>query len=144
MKLNYVMNVVRVKIFKIQFVYLSIIKKIRDMTNTMNIDLVALTSERGDSCYHEHNGEKIYDFRRVTITVNNADGSSKKYLIVRSTAVHSRYKHYIETYTIPADATWYDSQRNKRWKWYDDSNFDTKLKKLAREIAKTDHAIRNW
>ena len=108
------------------------------------LDLVALTSQRGDSCYREIAGEKVYDFKRVIITVTRADGSRKKYEINRATCGHQTYKHHIETYVVPADACWYDSQRNKCWKWYDDTNFDAKLYKLSREIAKTDHRIELW
>ena len=107
-------------------------------------DLVAMSSERGESCYREIDGVRIYDFRRVIITVTNADGSRKKYYINRATCGHQKYMHHIETHTIPADATWFDSERNKRWKWYDDSNFNAKLQKLAREIAKTNHEIHIW
>jgi hypothetical protein len=45
-------------------------------------------------------------------------------------------------YMEGADEVDYILFTHNYWKWYDDSNFDTKLKKLAREIAKTDHAIR--
>jgi hypothetical protein len=107
------------------------------------LDLVAMTSQRGDSCYREIEGEKVYDFRRVIITVTRADGSTKKYEINRATCGHI-YKHHIETYVVPADADWLDSQRNKCWKWYDDTNFDAKLHKLSREIAKTDYQIQLW
>jgi hypothetical protein len=108
------------------------------------LDLVAMTSQRGDSCYREIEGEKVYDFRRVIITVTRADGSRKKYEINRATCGHQTYKHHIETYVVPADADWLDSQRNKCWKWYDDNNFDAKLHKLSREIAKTDYQIQLW
>lgn len=108
------------------------------------LDLVAMTSQRGDSCYREIEGEKVYDFRRVIITVTRADGSRKKYEINRATCGHQTYKHHIETYVVPADADWLDSQRSKCWKWYDDNNFDAKLHKLSREIAKTDYQIQLW
>ena len=114
------------------------------MTKEMNIDLVAMTSQRGDMCYREIAGEKVYDFRRVIITVTRADGSRKKYEINRATCGHQTYKHHIETYVLPKDANWLDSQRNKCWKWYDDMKFDAKLKHLSREIAKTDHRIDIW
>ena len=107
-----------------------------------NLDLVAMTSEIGTSCYREIEGEKLYDFKRVHIVVTNDDGSKKRYDIHRGSGRPQKYMHHIETHTIPADATWYDSERNKRWKWYDDSNFNTKLQKLAREISKTNHEIR--
>ena len=108
------------------------------------LDLVAMTSQRGDMCYREIEGEKVYDFRRVVITVTRADGSTKKYEINRATCGHQTYKHHIETYVVPKDADWFDSQRNKCWKWYDDNNFDAKLHKLSREIAKTDYQIHIW
>jgi hypothetical protein len=108
------------------------------------LDLVAMTSQRGDSCYREIEGEKVYDFKRVIITVTRADRSTKKYEINRATCGHQTYKHHIETYVVPADADWLDSQRNKCWKWYDDNNFDAKLHKLSREIAKTDYQIQLW
>lgn len=108
------------------------------------LDLVAMTSQRGDSCYREIKGEKVYDFKRVVITVTRADGSRKKYEINRATCGHQTYKHHIETYVIPAEAYWFDSQRNKCWKWYDDTNFDRKLHKLSREIAKTNYQIQLW
>ena len=107
-------------------------------------DLVAMTSERGESCYREIAGEKVYDFKRVHIVVTNDDGSKKRYDIHRGSGRLQKYMHHIETHTIPANATWYDSERNKRWKWYDDMNFDAKLRKLSREIAKTDHRIELW
>ena len=108
------------------------------------LDLVAMTSQRGDMCYREIEGEKVYDFRRVVITVTRADGSRKKYEINRATCGHQTYKHHIETYVVPADADWFDSQRNKCWKWYSDTKFDAKLHKLSREIAKTDYQILLW
>ena len=108
------------------------------------LDLVAMTSQRGDSCYREIDGEKVYDFKRVVITVTRADGSRKKYEIVRATCGHQSYLHHIETYVVPKDAYWFDTQRNKCWKWYDDANFDRKLHKLSREIAKTTYQIQIW
>ena len=50
--------------------------------------------------------------------------------------------HHIETHTAPTDGSWYNSERSKRWKWYDDSNFNDKLRKVAREISKTNYEIR--
>jgi hypothetical protein len=108
------------------------------------IDLIALTSQRGDMCYREIKGEKIYDFRRVIITVTHPDGSKKKYEINRATCGYQTFKHHIETYTVPKDAYWFDTQRGKRWKWYTDENFNDKLKKLSREIEKTDYKIELW
>ena len=108
------------------------------------LDLVAMTSQRGDMCYREIKGEKVYDFKRVVITVTRADGSRKKYEIVRATCGHQSYLHHIETYVVPKDAYWFDTQRNKCWKWYDDANFDRKLRKLSREITKTTYQIQLW
>ena len=107
------------------------------------LDLIALTSQVGTSCYREINGKKVYDFKRVVITVNNPDGSKKKYIIVREACRSDRFMHHIETYTIPAETFWYDEKRNKRWTWYNtDEHFASKLNKLSREIAKTNHEIR--
>ena len=111
-------------------------------TATKRPDLVAMTQERGEFCYREIKGVRIYDFKRVIITVTNADGSRKKYYINRATCGHGKFIHYIETHTIPADNTWWDERQNGRFKWYDDSNFNAKLHRLAREIAKTNHDIR--
>ena len=111
-------------------------------TEIEKLDLVALTSERGDSCYREINGEKMYDFKRVIITVTNSDGSRKRYEIFRGSCGEQKYKNHIETHTIPADGIWYDKSRYNKHKFYDDSNFDAKLTKLAREIAKTNYEIR--
>jgi hypothetical protein len=105
------------------------------------LDLIALTSQRSDMCYRVINGENVYDFRRVIIKVTNPDGSIKRYEIVRS--ITGR-EHHIETYTTPKEAYWFDTQRDKRWKWYNDAQFEAKLKKLNREIAKTDYQIQLW
>jgi len=111
-------------------------------TKTEKLDLVVMTSERGDSCYREINGEKIYDFKRVIITVNNIDGSRKVYDIMRGACGNQLYKNHIETRTIPADGEWYNESHYKKFKFYNDEKFDVKLIKLAKEIAKTNHEIR--
>ena len=111
-------------------------------TEIEKLDLVAMTSERGDSCYRVINNEEIYDFKRVIITVTNEDGSRKRYEIFRGSCGEQKYKNHIETYTIPADGIWYNESCHKKWKFYDDGKFDAKLTKLAREITKTNYEIR--
>ena len=59
------------------------------------LDLVAMRSQRGDSCYREIAGEKVYDFRRVVITVTRADGSTKKYELNRATCGHQTYAYML-------------------------------------------------
>jgi hypothetical protein len=106
------------------------------------LDLIALTSQVGTSCYREVEGEKLYDFKRVLITVTKPNGDKKKYDIVREAYKKSRFLHHIETYTIMEGST-YDDRQHVRYKFYNtDEVFETKLKRLERELVKLDYEVR--
>jgi hypothetical protein len=110
------------------------------------LDLIALTSQVGTGCYREIEGKKVYDFKHVIITVNKSNGDKKEYDILREAYnKSSRSMHHIETYTIKEDSFFHNDRHNVRLKWYNtDDKFNTKLKKLERELAKQDYEIRLW
>ena len=114
------------------------------MTKEMNIDLVAATCNKSTICGTVgKDGVTVMDYKRVVITVLNADGSKKKYIIQRQNSLYQiGTNHSIETYTIPADATWYDSQRNRIYKHYDDASFKKKLERLTKELRKLNYVSR--
>ena len=114
------------------------------MTKEMNIDLVALTCNESSNCFTiDKNGDKAADFKRVVITVLNQDGSKKKYIIQRQNRLYAiGIGHSIDTYTIPADATWYNSQRNSRYKLYNNEGFKKKLERLTKELRKVNYEYR--
>ena len=96
------------------------------------LDLIKLTSQVGTSCYREIEGKKVYDFKRVIITVNKPNGDKKKYDIGREAYKRSRFLHHIETYTI-LEGSVYNERHNVRLKWYNtDEVFETKLKRLEK------------
>ena len=108
------------------------------------LDLIKLTSQVGTSCYREIEGKKVYDFKRVIITVNKPNGDKKKYDIGREAYKRSRFLHHIETYTI-MDGSTYDDRLHVRYKFYNtDAEFHAKLKRLERELTKLDYEIRIW
>ena len=114
------------------------------MTKEMNIDLVAATCNKSTICGTVgKDGVTVMDYKRVVITVLNADGSKKKYIIQRQNSLYQiGTNHSIETYTIPADATWYDSQRNRIYKHYDNEAFKKKLERLTKELRKLNYESR--
>ena len=114
------------------------------MTEVMNIDLVAATYTESTICGTvSKDGVTVMDFKRVLILVINEDGSQKKYSIHRQNILYATgTNHTIETYTIPAGATWYDSQRNRKYKNYDNDQFNQKLKKLTKELRKLNYQVR--
>ena len=114
------------------------------MTKEMNIDLVAATSNQSANCFTvRKDGTQVADFRRVVITVSNPDGSQKKYFIQRQNRLYAiGARHSIESYTIPADATWYHSSRHRIYKMYDDAGFAKKLEHLTKELRKTNYEYR--
>jgi hypothetical protein len=114
------------------------------MTEVMNIDLVAATCNQSANCFTVgKDGTQVADFRRVVITVLNPDGSQKKYIIHRQNRLYAiGTNHSIETYTIPANATWYDSQRNRIYKLYDNESFKKKLERLTKELRKLNYESR--
>ena len=114
------------------------------MTEVMNIDLVAATCNQSANCFTVgKDGTQVADFRRVVITVMNADGSQKKYIIQRQNSLYAiGTNHSIESYTIPADATWYYSSRHRIYKHYDDASFKKKLEKLTKELRKLNYESR--
>jgi len=114
------------------------------MTKEMNINLVAATCNQSANCFTVgKDGTQVADFRRVVITVMNADGSQKKYIIQRQNSLYAiGTNHSIETYTIPANATWYYSSRHRIYKHYDDDGFKKKLEKLTKELRKLNYESR--
>lgn len=114
------------------------------MTKEMNIDLVAATCNESTMCGTVgKDGVTVMDFKRVVITVMNNDGSKKKYIIQRQNSLYQiGTNHSIETYTIPANATWYDSQRNRIYKLYDNAKFSKKLETLTKELRKLNYESR--
>ena len=114
------------------------------MTKTMNIDLVAATCIESVNCFTvSKDGTQVADFKRVVITVLNQDGSKKKYIIQRQNSLYAiGTSHSIDTYTIPADATWYNSQRNSRYKLYNNEGFKKKLERLTKELRKVNYEYR--
>jgi len=114
------------------------------MTKEMNIDLVAATCNESVNCFTvDKDGTEVADFRRVVITVMNADGSQKKYIIQRQNSLYAiGTDHSIESYTIPADATWYYSSRHRIYKLYDDDGFAKKLERLTKELRKLNYESR--
>lgn len=114
------------------------------MTKEMNIDLVAATCNESTMCFTVgKDGIQVADFKRVVITVLNADGSKKKYIIQRQNSLYQiGTNHSIESYTIPADATWYNSQRNRIYKLYDNEGFKKKLERLTKELRKLNYESR--
>ena len=114
------------------------------MTKEMNIDLVAATCNESVNCFTVYkDGSEVADFKRVVITVSNQDGSKKKYIIQRQNRLYAiGTNHSIESYTIPADATWYNSQRHRIYKHYDDASFKKKLEKLTKELRKVNYEYR--
>ena len=108
------------------------------------LDLIALTSQVGTGCYRKIDGKKVYDFKHVIITVNKPNGDKKKYDICREAYKRSTFLHNIETYTI-LEGSIYNERHNVRLKWYNtDAEFETKLKRLEKELAKLDYQIRIW
>ena len=114
------------------------------MTKEMNIDLVAATCNESVNCFTvDKDGTEVADFRRVVITVMNADGSQKKYIIQRQNSLYAiGTNHSIETYTIPANATWYYSSRHRIYKHYDNTKFSRKLETLTKELRKLNYESR--
>ena len=114
------------------------------MTKEMNIDLVAATCNKSVNCFTVYkDGTEVADFKRVVITVLNPDGSQKKYIIQRQNSLYAiGTNHSIESYTIPADATWYYSSRHRIYKLYDDASFKKKLEKLTKELRKVNYEYR--
>ena len=114
------------------------------MTKEMNIDLVAATCNESVNCFTiNRDGIKAADFKRVVITVLNPDGSQKKYIIQRQNQLYAiGTNHSIESYTIPADATWYHSSRHRIYKHYDDASFKKKLERLTKELRKLNYESR--
>ena len=111
------------------------------------LDLIALTSQVDSTgCYREIEGKQVYDFKRVLITVNKPNGDTKEYDICRE--VHNakdKTWHHIETYTLKTDSFFHDDKHHARYKFYDtDDKFNTKLKRLERELAKQDYEVRLW
>ena len=114
------------------------------MTKEMNIDLVAATCNESVNCFTVNkDGSELADFKRVVITVLNQDGSKKKYIIHRQNSLYAiGTNHSIESYTIPADATWYYSSRHRIYKLYDDDGFAKKLERLTKELRKVNYETR--
>ena len=114
------------------------------MTKEMNIDLVAATCNKSTYCGTVgKDGVTVMDYRRVAITVLNPDGSQKKYIIQRQNQLYAiGTNHSIESYTIPADATWYHSSRHRIYKHYDDAGFKKKLERLTKELRKLNYESR--
>ena len=114
------------------------------MTKEMNIDLVAATCNKSTICGTVgKDGVTVMDYKRVVITVLNPNGSQKKYIIQRQNSLYQiGTNHSIETYTIPADATWYWSQRHRIYKLYDNVSFKKKLERLTKELCKTNYEYR--
>ena len=114
------------------------------MTKEMNIDLVAATSNQSANCFTvRKDGTQVADFRRVAITVLNQDGSKKKYIVQRQNSLYAiGTNHTIESYTVPADATWYWSERHRIYKHYDNDAFRKKLERLTKELRKTNYEYR--
>ena len=114
------------------------------MTKEMNIDLVAATCNESVNCFTvSKDGSEVADFRRVVITVSNQDGSKKKYIIQRQNQLYAiGTNHSIESYTIPADATWYYSSRHRIYKLYDNEAFMKKLERLTKELRKLNYESR--
>ena len=114
------------------------------MTKEMNIDLVAATCNESVNCFTiNRDGIKAADFKRVVITVLNPDGSQKKYIIQRQNQLYAiGTNHSIESYTTPADATWYHSSRHRIYKLYDNVSFKKKLERLTKELRKTNYEYR--
>jgi len=110
----------------------------------MNIDLVAATCNESVNCFTVNkDGSELADFKRVVITVLNQDGSKKKYIIHRQNSLYAiGTNHSIESYTIPADATWYYSSRHRIYKLYDDDGFAKKLERLTKELRKVNYETR--
>lgn len=110
----------------------------------LDFDLVAATSTESVNCFTAtQDGSRAADFCRVVITIVNADGSKKKYIIQRQNRLYATSaNHSIESYTIPANATWYNSQCNNRYKRYNNADFEMKLKRLARDIRKLNYFVR--
>jgi len=110
----------------------------------MNIDLVAATCNESVNCFTVNkDGSELADFKRVVITVLNQDGSKKKYIIHRQNSLYAiGTNHSIESYTIPADATWYYSSRHRIYKLYDDDGFAKKLERLTKELRKVNYEYR--
>ena len=109
------------------------------------LDLVALTSQVGTSSWREIDGERLYDFKQVIITVNKPNGDKKKYIIGREAYKRSQFLHHIETYTLKEDSYFHNDRHNTRYKFYNtDELFETKLKRLERELAKQDYEVRFW
>ena len=114
------------------------------MTKEMNIDLVAATCNESVNCFTvRKDGTQVADFRRVVITVSNPDGSKKKYIVQRQNSLYAiGTNHSIESYTIPADATWYHSSRHRIYKLYDNDAFRKKLERLTKELRNVNYEYR--
>jgi len=113
------------------------------MTNVMNLDLVAASCNESTTCGTVgKDGVTVMDFKRVIVRVLNQDGSKKVYIIQRQNRLYQiGTNHSIETYTIPATATWYDMDHNRRHKFYDNAKFNQKLERLSKELSKLNYEL---
>lgn len=112
------------------------------MTTVMTpAELVAATFNESTSCFTVKDGIQVPDYRTVVITVLNENGSKKFYRFCRQNQLYKGVKHSIESYTKTEYATWYNEVTGKNWKQYDNDGFDNRLKKLARELRKTNYQV---
>jgi hypothetical protein len=112
------------------------------MTKVMTpAELVAATFNESTTCFTVKDGIQVPDYRTVVITVLNENGSKKIYRFSRPNQLYKGVNHIIESYTKPVDATWYNPSTGKNWKQYDNDGFDKRVKKLARELRKTNYQV---
>ena len=106
------------------------------------IDLVGLSKVESKISFTS-NGDGTYtpDYQRITIMISNDDGSKKYINIRRQNGLYlTGINHVIETYTLRGEGM-YQNEYNRKYKMYDMEKFESRLKKIEKELSKVNYKI---
>ena len=98
-----------------------------------SINLIELSLNKSEYCFTVNkDGSRSPQFERVSVRVENNDGSIKYYKITRC---HMDKYHSIETYTIQPNHNSYSGfGDNKLYKLYNKEDFDKRLNKISKQL----------
>ena len=107
-----------------------------------DLDLVALSKVESTSCFIVgKDGISYPEYERVLIKIDKGDGKRKYINVTRQNRYYEAgLDHSIESYTLEGEGI-YRNETGRRWKMYDTEKFETRLKKLEKELSKVDYKI---
>jgi len=106
------------------------------------LDLVALSKVESTSCaVIGKDGISYPEYERVLIKIDMGEGKRKYINITRQNRYYKAgIEHIIESYILEGEGMCTNTV-GKRFKLYDTDKFETRLKKLEKELSKVDYKI---